>query len=214
VFATARPLRNTKNLFDKITPHAAVCHCGAVVYIDNKPMFQNGIDFTVGQNVVNKIISDYPTSNYGIETEEIFYTNFDTKIYWNDVAHENIINLPQEKMYKIIIGLEEIKDINIIKKYLPQDLYVELMDDKIALIMNRNATKWNAIKELLRYYNIDKENVVAFGDDFVDIEMIEKCGIGVAVENGIEEIKVKAKYICDKNTEDGIAKWIEKNILR
>jgi hydroxymethylpyrimidine pyrophosphatase-like HAD family hydrolase len=80
--------------------------------------------------------------------------------------------------------------------------------------MNRNATKWNGIKELLNYYKIDKENTVAFGDDFVDIEMIEKCGIGVAVENGIEEIKAKAKYICGKNTEDGIAKWIEKNILK
>jgi hydroxymethylpyrimidine pyrophosphatase-like HAD family hydrolase len=154
-----------------------------------------------------------PRDLYGIETEEIFYTNFDTKIYWNDVAHENINDLPQENICKIIIGLEEIGDVNIIKKYLPEDLYVELMDDKIALIMNRNATKWNGIKELLNYYKIDKENTVAFGDDFVDIEMIEKCGIGVAVENGIEEIKVKAKYICCKNTEDGIAKWIEKNIL-
>jgi hydroxymethylpyrimidine pyrophosphatase-like HAD family hydrolase len=43
--------------------------------------------------------------------------------------------------------------------------------------------------------------------------MIENCGIGVAMENGNERIKNKAKYICKNNNEDGIAKWIEENIL-
>jgi hydroxymethylpyrimidine pyrophosphatase-like HAD family hydrolase len=43
--------------------------------------------------------------------------------------------------------------------------------------------------------------------------MIKNCGIGVAMENGLEEIKNNAKYICGKNNEDGIAKWIEENIL-
>jgi len=92
-------------------------------------------------------------------------------------------------------------------------LYLEISEGEIAIIMAKEATKWNGVKELLKHYKIKKEGTVAFGDDYMDIEMIEKCGIGVAMENGIEEIKTKAKYICGKNTEDGIAKWIEKNIL-
>ena len=77
----------------------------------------------------------------------------------------------------------------------------------------KGATKWNGIKKILEYYKISVKNSIAFGDDYNDIEMIENCGIGIAMENGIEEIKSKAKCICKNNTEDGIAKWIKEYVL-
>ena len=80
--------------------------------------------------------------------------------------------------------------------------------------MNKGATKWNAIKKLLKYYRIETENTIAFGDDYNDLEMIKKCGVVIAMENGIAEIKDKAKYICGKNDEDGIAKWLEEHIVK
>jgi hydroxymethylpyrimidine pyrophosphatase-like HAD family hydrolase len=43
--------------------------------------------------------------------------------------------------------------------------------------------------------------------------MVRNCGIGIAVENGIDEIKNIAKEICGTNENDGVARWIEKNIL-
>ena len=46
-----------------------------------------------------------------------------------------------------------------------------------------------------------------------DLEMIEKCGIGISVTNAIDDIKYAADYICDTNDNDGLAKWIEENIL-
>jgi hydroxymethylpyrimidine pyrophosphatase-like HAD family hydrolase len=79
--------------------------------------------------------------------------------------------------------------------------------------MNKKATKWNGITELLKYYSAKQEDTISFGDDDVDIEMTEKCGIGIAVENGNERIKSKAKFICGSNNEDGIAKWLEAHYL-
>ena len=55
--------------------------------------------------------------------------------------------------------------------------------------------------------------VVAFGDDINDLEMIKNCGVGVAVENGIEEVKSVAKFICDISDNDGVAKWLEERVL-
>ena len=78
---------------------------------------------------------------------------------------------------------------------------------------NRNAVKWEAIKAISDYYNIDTEMFVSFGDDKNDLEMIKKCGIGVAVENALDEVKDVAKYVCQSNNNDGVAKWLEKYIL-
>ena len=55
--------------------------------------------------------------------------------------------------------------------------------------------------------------LVAFGDDINDLEMVKNCGIGVAVENAIDDVKAAAKYICGTNDNDGVAKWLEEHIL-
>jgi hydroxymethylpyrimidine pyrophosphatase-like HAD family hydrolase len=63
--------------------------------------------------------------------------------------------------------------------------------------MPKMSTKWNGINFLLSSYGIKKKNILSFGDYDADIEMIEKSGIGIAVENGNEKIKSKAKYILN-----------------
>jgi Cof subfamily protein (haloacid dehalogenase superfamily) len=216
VFATARPYRKTLVLFDSIKPDAVICHCGGTIYINDKMISQNGIKSTVAKNIIKNIVNDYSNVNIGIESNDEIFTNFDTSIYWKDVPYKNIDlkNMPSEIIDKIIIGLELIGTTKKLEKYLSNDLYIEKMDEKIGLVMNKNASKWNGIIKLLEYYNVKRENTISFGDDDVDIEMIEKCGVGVAVENGNERIKNKAKYICENNNEDGIAKWIEANILK
>jgi hydroxymethylpyrimidine pyrophosphatase-like HAD family hydrolase len=78
---------------------------------------------------------------------------------------------------------------------------------------NPNAVKWNAIKAVSDFYNISTDAFVAFGDDKNDLEMIKNCGIGVAVENALDEVKDVAKYICGANNNDGVAKWLETHIL-
>jgi HAD superfamily hydrolase (TIGR01484 family) len=157
-----------------------------------------------------------PKANLAIETNDQIYTNFDASIIWVDIIAKklDIENFPKTEIDKIIIEMETVEKIKEIEKYLPDELYLEINEGKLGLIMNRGATKWNAIKELLKYYKIEIKNTIAFGDDYNDLEMIENCGVGIAMENGIEEIKNKAKCICGKNDEDGIAKWIEENIVK
>jgi len=43
--------------------------------------------------------------------------------------------------------------------------------------------------------------------------MLLGCGIGVAVDNAVGEVKNAANFICDSNDNDGVAKWIEERIL-
>ena len=60
---------------------------------------------------------------------------------------------------------------------------------------------------------IEKEEIAAFGDGNNDLQMIEMAGFGVAMDNGLPEVKKIADYITDTNNEDGVAKVIERFVL-
>ena len=55
--------------------------------------------------------------------------------------------------------------------------------------------------------------IIAFGDDYADIGMLELCGTGVAMGNAIDEVKERADIVIGSNDEDGIAGFIANEIL-
>jgi 5-amino-6-(5-phospho-D-ribitylamino)uracil phosphatase len=79
--------------------------------------------------------------------------------------------------------------------------------------VNKNSGKLQAIQELLKVLHISRNDVIAFGDDVNDIEMLKVCGLGIAVANAVSAVKEIANVIVDSNNEDGVAKYIEKEIL-
>jgi hypothetical protein len=72
------------------------------------------------------------------------------------------------------------------------------------------VSKSGAVADLLQTANISLEDVLSFGDDFVDIDLIRDSGWSVAVENAIPEIKVLAKFSTASNDDDGVAIVLEK----
>ncbi|MDR1388754.1 MAG: Cof-type HAD-IIB family hydrolase [Treponema sp.] len=59
---------------------------------------------------------------------------------------------------------------------------------------------------------VKMENIMAIGDHFNDLEMIEAVGFGVAMGNAIPQLKEKADWITLSNDEDGLAVAISKII--
>lgn len=61
---------------------------------------------------------------------------------------------------------------------------------------------------------ISLENMIAFGDTSNDNEMLKAVGWGVCMKNGTEDTKQATKDVTElSNEEDGVADYIEKNIL-
>ena len=78
-------------------------------------------------------------------------------------------------------------------------------------IAPRTISKASALKLILnRLYAIDPSEVIAFGDNYNDIELIQSVGLGVAVENARPEVKAIAKKITSDSKNDGVAKVIER----
>lgn len=68
------------------------------------------------------------------------------------------------------------------------------------------STKAVAIRELALKTGV--ERIVAFGDNLNDIPMLELADVGVAMENGVEEVKKMADVIIGPNTSDSVARFI------
>ena len=158
---------------------------------------------------------------YGLKTtseavDGMHYSNFDvgnewvifkTKYEMVDFAQHNI---DAAKLYAIIRTPE---DVAYIESHLPGELYQSVSRDGLTLIMHKDATKSKAIAKLAQLWDIAPSEIAAFGDDLNDIDMLTYAGIGVAMENALDDVKAVCKSTCQSNNSDGLAKWIEKNIL-
>jgi hypothetical protein len=80
-------------------------------------------------------------------------------------------------------------------------------------IMGSNISKGRGLKILSEKLNIDMSEIIAFGDNYNDIDMFQSVGMPIAMENAVEDIKLRAKYITKSNDESGIAFAINNYIL-
>lgn len=75
-------------------------------------------------------------------------------------------------------------------------------------IVKLGINKAIGLQKVSDYYQIPQRNIIAFGDEDNDFEMIEYAGKGVAMGNAIEELKTLAKDVTLSNEEDGIAVYL------
>jgi hydroxymethylpyrimidine pyrophosphatase-like HAD family hydrolase len=101
---------------------------------------------------------------------------------------------------------------------LASELDKRLSDNTVAIragriqflnVVPKKASKSGAVASLLDSAGISLPDVLSFGDDYVDIDLIRDCGWSVAVENAIPEIKSLAKYSTASNDEHGVAIVLE-----
>ena len=77
--------------------------------------------------------------------------------------------------------------------------------------MAPNIDKAASLDKLVKMIHLTKEEVIAFGDGFNDLSLIEYAGCGVAMANAVDEVKERADVVTLSNDEDGIA-YMLKNL--
>lgn len=76
------------------------------------------------------------------------------------------------------------------------------------------VNKGTSLNHLIQQLGIERSEVIAMGDGYNDIAMLEFAGLGVAMGNAPEEIKELADYVTDTNMNDGVAQVVEAFILK
>lgn len=134
------------------------------------------------------------------------------------VLVDNLINATVQPVSKVIIIGK-----NRILKVVEEDFKNEGWNNKISTFFSSERLyefnplgidKGSGLRELANYLNIDIKDVIAIGDNYNDISMIQTAGLGIAVKNANDEIKSIADYVTERdNNEGAVAEVIEKYIL-
>lgn len=209
--ATARPERAILTYQRQVGFDAVTTLNGARIILSDKVM-ENGIAPHSAEDILKKVTA-IPNVTLSMETGDGIYANVSIP-EWNAIVFEGFPALPTESIiYKILLSSEGNAIQPDVERSLTSDTYMTVAEGKLIQIMSTAATKWNGIKTMLRAVGIDKSEVVYFGDDNDDIEPIKNCGTGVAVSNAIREVLDIADFVTESNDMDGVARYIEKNLL-
>jgi Cof subfamily protein (haloacid dehalogenase superfamily) len=99
------------------------------------------------------------------------------------------------------------------KEYLSNHLNIYPSKPTYLEIMPKHTTKTSAIEFLCKEFDILKNEIIAIGDNYNDMNMIEFAGLGIAMGNAPEQVKQIANDITLSNDEDGVAEALKKYIL-
>lgn len=80
-------------------------------------------------------------------------------------------------------------------------------------ILPRGIDKAQCLAQLLKLLGMEREEMIACGDGFNDLSMIEFAGLGVAMENAVRPVRNAADYVTLSNNDDGVAHVVEKFCL-
>ena len=126
---------------------------------------------------------------------------------FDDLINKNI--LPNKILIMSEPNIIEEMEIELGKKF-PQLNIIH--SSKILLeIMDKSVNKGKGVEFLLKYYGIDVNNSIAFGDNSNDIDMIKFVGYGIVVDNAPDYVKKIAKDVTDSNNDSGVYKYLVNN---
>ena len=80
-------------------------------------------------------------------------------------------------------------------------------------LANPEVSKREPLRFLAEQKKIDRAEIIAIGDNYNDLEMLEFAGVGVVMENAVPALKQMEFHVTASNDEDGVAKALEKFVF-
>jgi len=213
--ATARPPRYVyDSLPNFLQEEFVICYNGALVLKNREPVYRKGISKASALDVLQEA-QDLGFDKLALEMDDKLYTNFDADVDygWKPFELVDFQTLAFDEALKIMICSDQPMSDEILTK-LPQSCAGVITDNgTLCQIMHADVSKWNAIKHVVDLLALREFEVIAFGDDHNDSEMIKNSHVGVAMNNAVSELKESADHVTLTNDEDGVAVFLEENYV-
>jgi len=115
----------------------------------------------------------------------------------------------------VVVTREELIDrlLAEVQPVLGSQLHISKSKPHFLEFSHRLGNKGDGLAAIAKYYGVAREEVIAVGDSYNDLEMLDYAGLGVVVGNARPEIQARADYVCGSNDECGVAEVVEKFIL-
>ncbi len=230
VLTTGRPIQGIKNYLNELQligeddyviglNGALICKCSDYSIISSNETL-NGKDLKYIYNKVKELKTYFHafTKNEDLVNIESKFSEDEEKRINLKVRKVNFLTEINDDDEILKAVLEEEKDIlDKVTSQIPKELFEEYSVirsvDFMIEFMKKGCNKATGIEKLAKHLGISKEEIIAIGDASNDKEMIEYAGLGVAMGNAEDEIKMLANFITKSNEEDGVAYVIDKFII-
>ena len=228
--STARPVSTGLAIVQRLAVDACVYLNGALIDFDplastyasltrddvsgDSNLIKIGFDSARAVEVCRMLTDRLPGIKCGIVMNDVRYTNFDVSVYWKtqtwrltDFASADP-GVPAGVADKLIV-FPEPDQRDALGALIPDDFAVSISEGVMWMLMNPLANKAHSLGLVCDRLGIPVARTAAFGDDLIDIAMMQKAGRGVAVANANPEVLRIADEVCPSNDEDGVAQWID-----
>lgn len=126
-------------------------------------------------------------------------------------------SLASQSIFKIVIVHEDegimSKMMELINTRCKQAHCVRSEGD-VYTLTHLEASKGNAVRKLLEMLDIDKEETVAFGDNYNDISMFEEVGYSIAMANASPSVQMCADAVTLSNQQNGVSYYLKEYLLK
>ena len=213
VVATGRPPRGVgERLPSRLHSVPWICYNGAEIRLHGEVIYRHFIPAATLVDLIDCILADFPDTTVGIEIDDMLWLNRPRSRERVNPHHRvgdlrEVAHLPTAKVLlfseRLDALLEGVGPMPEGVRLMPSGRYpfVQLMAD--------GADKVTALRHLLAGWGESLENVVAFGDDINDVDLLQAAGLGVAVANAFPGALAVARRIAPANTADGVAQVME-----
>lgn len=218
-FATARSEKASERFMAAFTPDVMISNGGALARLGSEILYRRVMPRETANRLIGRMHGMPGVGYITADTPGGYFVNHPIDpghIGWQDylhAEHTDFANGIDYEAYKLTVQFFDSDLPHRIAEEFPEVDVLPFSDDNWFRFADKSAVKWAAVSAVAAYLGIDPATIAAFGDDYNDVEMIRECGIGVAVANAIDEVKAVADHICEPNDNDGVAKWLEENIV-
>ena len=224
--ATGRPFRMSHQFYQQLeltTP--MVNFNGALVHIPNQHC-DGERETLINREIAFEILSQKKQLNLDFiaaENRDTFFIDsfdfFDEKIFAssrpgekNLLSPKNLTTNPTSLLVRTDKRFAEAVSAELTRQF---GSYVDVRTwggpTAILEIVSKGIQKAKGVQEIANYLSIDQQDVIAFGDEHNDLELLDYAGWGVAMANGTDQLKGIANDVTPlSNQEDGLAVYLEK----
>lgn len=221
---TGRPYRMSHHFYQQLgltTP--MVNFNGALVHIPNRQWAEEK-EAKIQRDLVFDILAQKQALSLDFiaaENKETFFIDsldyFDATFFAAEASEKNLLttkNLVADPTSMMVRTSKEKA------QYVSDTLtsqYGEFIDVRtwggptaILEIVSKGIQKAKGVEQVSNFLNIQRSDIIAFGDEHNDEEMLDYAGWGVAMKNATTHIKSVANDVTEKsNDEEGLADYLE-----
>ncbi len=146
-------------------------------------------------------------------------------VKWNEKKEPSLIDVVDDPLRTVREGLDRVHKFvvfsqdtariealrGLLARTTPASLSSSWFDN--VEVLRPGAGKGTALTDLARSLGIKRQQVMAFGDNLNDLDMLRCAGVPVAMENAIEPLKAVARHIAPHHSESGVGRVLQTLVL-